>query len=635
MKSRKLLFWRHLTAWVALACVFWWPGQAASAPPSTVRPEVFVEIGAALQDDPRAAAALAEKWLAQAGDAAARFWAHLAASRAHSALERYADGAQSIEQARTALAQWPAASHADRLWLEQTALQIGWSSLEPLQVQEKAKALREQVQASRDAVLQCDFFSLELTLLIDISSLDEAWLTAESLERCSRDLGDKYGAVTAMQAMGTIAGRGAGRNQVDAYEHFARAVRLLGDEPARLARSVLYWEWGIALRAGGQMQAALEQFTQARRLSLAIADEAGMAAADLGAAGALLQMDRPAEALPLLREARRLLEAGQDNGFRLFSAAELTVKALALLDRPEVLQAIDQARRWDTPTTPASERARLARTMASGYASQGRFAEAYREIERHDRLVTEARSLAGDVQTLRLQARYAAARREAENAELRHREESTRLALAAESATQRALWATVATLALVLAGGAAWARRALIRRRALADLALRDELTGQPNRRAVRAYAQAQVLQAQRLGLPLVLAVVDLDHFKQVNDRLGHAGGDAVLRAFAQAATAVLRGQDRLGRWGGEEWLLVLPGTALAEVPAIFERLRTRFAATPAEAIAGPHGCTFSMGAARLGPDMAGLDELIAEADRQLYRAKHEGRDRLCTAEAA
>ena len=632
MKSRQPLVWRHPAAWVVLACACWAAGQAAWAAASTVRPDSFVAIETALQDDPRAAAALAERRLADAADPASRFWAHLAASRAHSALERHADGARSIEQARAALGQWPAATHADRLWLEQSALQVSWSSLEPLQVQEKAKALREQVQASSDTVLQCDFHALELTLLIDISSLDEAWLAAESLERCSRHLGDKYRAVAALQAMGTIAGRGSGRNQIDAYEHFARAVRLLADEPARLTRSVLYWEWGIALRAGRQLEAALEQFTQARRLSLAIGDEAGMAAADLAAAGALLQMERAAEALPLLREAKRVLQSGQDNGFRLFSAAELTVKALAMLNRAEVLQAIEQARQWDTATTPASERARLARTMASGYASQGRFAEAYREIERHDRLTAEARSFAADVQTLRLQARYAAARREAENAELRHREEASRLALAAETATQRALWATVATLVLLMAAGSAWARHALQRRRALADLALRDDLTGQPNRRAVRAYAQAQVHQAQRLGVPLALAVIDLDHFKLFNDTWGHSGGDSVLRAFATAATSVLRGQDRLGRWGGEEWLLVLPGTAVDEMPAVFERLRKKFAATTAEGVTGPHGCTFSMGAAQLNADAADLDALIAEADRQLYRAKNEGRDRLCTA---
>jgi diguanylate cyclase (GGDEF)-like protein len=268
--------------------------------------------------------------------------------------------------------------------------------------------------------------------------------------------------------------------------------------------------------------------------------------------------------------------------------------------------------------------------MAAGYASLGRYADAYAQTQRAEKFQEEGRSYAADVQMLRLEARYAAAQRDAENAELRHRSESARLALEAETVKQRALWAALGTLGLLTAALLTFGWRALARRRSLADLALRDELTGAPNRRAVTAYAQAQFDQAQRLGVPLTLALIDLDHFKRVNDTLGHAAGDAVLRALAQAAQGVLRGQDRLGRWGGEEWLLVMPGTAAAEVPAVFERLRHRFAETPADGMAGAHGCTFSMGAAAMTANTGSLDALIAQCDSQLYRAKQEGRDRLC-----
>jgi diguanylate cyclase (GGDEF)-like protein len=140
-----------------------------------------------------------------------------------------------------------------------------------------------------------------------------------------------------------------------------------------------------------------------------------------------------------------------------------------------------------------------------------------------------------------------------------------------------------------------------------------------------------QIEQARQLGVPLSVAMIDLDHFKQVNDTLGHAGGDAVLRALVAAARGVLRGQDKLGRWGGEEWLLVMPGTSAAELPAVFDRLRTAFAATPAEGVAGAHGCSFSMGGAEMRADTSSLDALVATADQQLYRAKAEGRDCLRT----
>jgi diguanylate cyclase (GGDEF)-like protein len=182
---------------------------------------------------------------------------------------------------------------------------------------------------------------------------------------------------------------------------------------------------------------------------------------------------------------------------------------------------------------------------------------------------------------------------------------------------------------VVLAGTGAWLRIVAQRRRVLADLALRDELTGAPNRRAVSAYAEAQFKQTRRLGIPMTAAMIDLDHFKRVNDNHGHAAGDAVLRAFAQAADEVLRGQDRLGRWGGEEWLLVMPGTTQDQLPLVFERLRRAFASAVVPGMPHPHGCTFSMGAAQSAPGIESFDALVARADQHLYEAKQGGRNRL------
>jgi diguanylate cyclase (GGDEF)-like protein len=292
--------------------------------------------------------------------------------------------------------------------------------------------------------------------------------------------------------------------------------------------------------------------------------------------------------------------------------------------------AIERARRWDVPSQTANVRAALARAMATGYASQGRYAEAYAEVVRSDAFNDEAKRVATDVQVLRLQARYENAQRDAETARLRHHNEAAQLELAAQTARQRALWSVVALLSLAATATLAWAWRAWQQRRAMADLALRDELTGQPNRRAVSGYAQAQIDLAHKLGLPLTVAMIDLDHFKQVNDRHGHATGDEVLRALAASANQVLRGHDRLGRWGGEEWLLVAPGTSLGDMPDLFDRLRQCFEGMPIPGLDGTHGFSFSMGAAQLTPQVDTLDALVAQADLQLYRAKSEGRNRIC-----
>ena len=108
---------------------------------------------------------------------------------------------------------------------------------------------------------------------------------------------------------------------------------------------------------------------------------------------------------------------------------------------------------------------------------------------------------------------------------------------------------------------------------------LRDALTGLPDRRADIAFAQQQFGCAGASDIELSVALLDLDHFNQIDERLGQAGGDRVLSAVAQAAGEVLRGQERIGRWGGDEWLLVMPGTAIDEMPEVFERLRVQVAA--------------------------------------------------------
>jgi diguanylate cyclase (GGDEF)-like protein len=141
--------------------------------------------------------------------------------------------------------------------------------------------------------------------------------------------------------------------------------------------------------------------------------------------------------------------------------------------------------------------------------------------------------------------------------------------------------------------------------------------------------AHTQFSYSRRLAVPFAMALVDLDHFKRINDSYGHDIGDHALRAFVAAAKGVLRAHDGLGRYGGEEWLMVLPGADTKALGEIFGRLRARFAETPIEGMPYPHRLTFSMGAVEASRDAVSVGSLIAEADRRLYRAKADGRDRL------
>jgi diguanylate cyclase (GGDEF)-like protein/PAS domain S-box-containing protein len=159
-------------------------------------------------------------------------------------------------------------------------------------------------------------------------------------------------------------------------------------------------------------------------------------------------------------------------------------------------------------------------------------------------------------------------------------------------------------------------------------LASTDGLTGLPNRRHFMDLGRREFERAQRHGLDLTALMIDVDHFKRVNDTRGHEAGDQVLMALARAMKAALRGHDLIGRMGGEEFAVLLVETPLPEGVAVAQRLRTSLAGLAVEAAAGRHlTCTVSLGAAPLRPAMTSLDQLLGDADRALYRAKGAGRN--------
>ncbi len=165
------------------------------------------------------------------------------------------------------------------------------------------------------------------------------------------------------------------------------------------------------------------------------------------------------------------------------------------------------------------------------------------------------------------------------------------------------------------------------------QLSRTDALTGCLNRRAIDERLPAEVERAQRYGRPLALVFADVDHFKQINDRLGHAAGDEVLCQVAQTCRAALRNEvDWLARFGGEEFLIVLPETGLDAAVAIAERLRVVIAGAPVVAGGGEVvPLTASFGAAQYRPGES-VQDLLARADERLYRAKTEGRNRVVSA---
>jgi diguanylate cyclase (GGDEF)-like protein len=163
------------------------------------------------------------------------------------------------------------------------------------------------------------------------------------------------------------------------------------------------------------------------------------------------------------------------------------------------------------------------------------------------------------------------------------------------------------------------------------ELAELDELTGSFNRRCIMRMLDDEIARAHRSQTPCSIALIDLDWFKRINDAYGHPTGDEVLRTFAITVFANIRNFDRFGRYGGEEFLLVLPDTLGDGAVHILDRLRAIIADLDWSAFSPDMRVTISAGVAMLRPDET-EDSLLARADNALYAAKARGRNRIASA---
>ena len=196
----------------------------------------------------------------------------------------------------------------------------------------------------------------------------------------------------------------------------------------------------------------------------------------------------------------------------------------------------------------------------------------------------------------------------------------------------------VHTLSTLFGLGIAWFAASWIERARLVQFTLEkqlereastDALTGAYNRRSLIRLAQDELTRAERYGRPLSALMLDIDHFKKINDQFGHDVGDQAICQVAEVCSTTVRTSDRVGRWGGEEFVVLLPETALTDALVLAERLRLALADSQLACQGGPLSMTLSCGVAEWRSGMH-WEELLKGADEALYEAKESGRNRVC-----
>lgn len=271
---------------------------------------------------------------------------------------------------------------------------------------------------------------------------------------------------------------------------------------------------------------------------------------------------------------------------------------------------------------------RIHEDLAANYAATGRFEEALRAKTRELALQRALFTAERNETAARLRVEFDTARRDEENRALIRENSLRAAALDAATRANRLQWLVIvltASLAVALTF-LAWRMRSHARR--MQSMAMTDELTRLPNRRHVLALAEDALTIAKSHQRTLAVLMLDIDHFKQVNDRYGHAAGDAVLRRVAHTCRVTLRPSDVVGRIGGEEFLVLLRDVSEEEAVRLAERLRAGVEAAAFPDIEPTLVVTISIGVASSG-EFDSLAKLTQAADARMYQAKERGRNRV------
>jgi diguanylate cyclase (GGDEF)-like protein len=395
---------------------------------------------------------------------------------------------------------------------------------------------------------------------------------------------------------------------------------MLGDALYNLAR---------ALEGKGDFDGALHNFEQMRAISRQIGSPTGVAYAEQSIGALRLKRGEAATALELFESSLEGFRRVEDRDMiaRLQNFRGTALQQLGRVD--DALLAVNEAVRLyrEIDNRPGLEKAYglqaallIARSdfeRAVGALQLEREVHAGLDAQRRDESLAQQR------------AQFDAEKKEQENKVLEARRQADAAAL--ESSTRLGQLKTlviVLVVALLSVAGGFLLRQVRLARR-LRVLALVDELTGIANRRSVLAFLDEQIRLHRAAGKPLSVILLDIDHFKRLNDTHGHAIGDGALKAVSGVCQHLMRGHDRIGRTGGEEFLGVLPEAPLARAGEVAERLCEQVRRLDLSHLAPGLRVTISIGVSEWRPSDPDAQAVVSRADAALYAAKAAGRDRV------
>ena len=420
----------------------------------------------------------------------------------------------------------------------------------------------------------------------------------------------------------------------EAISYIDAAENVFNAPEEQFRRAMILHEKAYSYAEMGQAEQALQLFEQSIAIYQTIIEPLWVTYTKVNLVWVYNLLGQFDTALKLAAEAQQELNAVTPDNVRTFE----TYQALLALYRGEALSATGDAGQALVSLEQAEQRFSkgavprylllLYRAQAIALAKVEQYQLAYQKSEQYLQLYQQLQDAAKEQQANLLRFQFDVARQQEQNAQLDAEKRAAEQLVNTLQLAQRWQYLALSLIAILLFSLLLLAISLKKRNRRLHRLAMTDELTGIANRRRIMMQAEHERIKMQHSTQPLCILILDLDHFKQINDTYGHDAGDTVLQQVSITMSGLLRQQDYVGRTGGEEFMIVLPDTQPEQAQAIAERIRIAVAKLDLTTIAPALQVSCSIGLTQAQSNEL-LNSSIARADKALYRAKAEGRNRV------
>ena len=412
-----------------------------------------------------------------------------------------------------------------------------------------------------------------------------------------------------------------------AIKYYKDSLAYLDPETQAYYVSIIHYNIASAYTRAEDFELAKQHFDLSIKLSEELEDKVGIAYVNASLGEIALKEYRYKSALSYFQSGFEVFEQSKDKQMLMNSHIGMAKSFKELGKVKDAIQHIEKGILLAKELDNKENDEVIYHVASKIYQAQGQFRQALEYYKIYAKTIEDIHLEEKQNQLDELKVKYDTEQKEARNLLLENQKQLAESALIKKDLQQRLMWLMLLLAALLIVSITYFLWRQISIRKRFAMLALTDELTGAPNRRNIMAYASEQFDIALSTESTLYIGILDLDYFKSVNDRFGHDVGDRVLRAFYDAVNSNILNKCKIGRLGGEEWLLVMPQFTKQDLEALFIAANKSLSKLNIPALPASHVITFSMGVSQVLGERDDLGALLKRADDAVYQAKHAGRN--------